>query len=52
MTRQDKYLLQRKGNMQNWSYSKMGLRRMAIAGVLAGMLMILGCGGGRVSRRR
>src|SRR3989442_13324653 len=32
--------------MQHWDLNKTGLRRMAIAGVLAGMVLILGCGGG------
>src|SRR5437870_3221679 len=32
--------------MQNRGFSKAGLCPRAMAGVLAGMLMILGCGGG------
>src|SRR5438874_2820167 len=32
--------------MQHWDLNKTGLHRMAIAGVLAGMVLILGCGGG------
>ena len=32
--------------MQHWGWSTTGVRRLAIAGVLAGMVLILGCGGG------
>src|SRR5437016_7769799 len=43
MTRHEAHQPQRRGNMQHWGLSKTVLRLMAIVGVLAGMLTILGC---------
>ena len=37
--------------MQNWGFSKIGLRLTAIVGVLAGMLTLVSCGGGGEQRQ-